>query len=41
LELVQGPDGSPQVAAEPLPGIGAEPDEALLRAFCVAKARFE
>lgn len=40
IELVEGPDGSPQVAARDEPGIGVEPDSELLEKCCVAKAEF-
>jgi hypothetical protein len=39
LDPVPGPDGSPQVVAPDVPGIGTEPDEELLRKFCVSHAR--
>lgn len=38
LELTGGPDGSPQVSLAETPGIGAEPDPALLEKLCVARA---
>jgi O-succinylbenzoate synthase len=38
LELVVGPGGVPSVAAPDVPGIGAEPDAALLDMLCVARA---
>jgi O-succinylbenzoate synthase len=40
LELVRGPDGSLQVAAPDMPGIGTEPDESLLRERCVSQVTF-
>jgi O-succinylbenzoate synthase len=39
IELVAGPDGSPQVAASAEAGIGAEPDAELLEKLCKARAR--
>jgi O-succinylbenzoate synthase len=41
LELARGPDGAPQVVAPDAVGIGTEPDEALLRQYCVAQVRIE
>jgi O-succinylbenzoate synthase len=41
LDLIPGPDGSPQVAAPNIPGIGTLPDEGLLREYCVARCRIE
>lgn len=41
LALTKGPDGSPQVSVPEVPGIGAEPDAALLSKLCVQKAVVE
>ena len=38
LELTTGSDGTPQVSLPEVPGIGAEPDAALLDNLCVARA---
>lgn len=38
VELTSGPDGSPQVVAADLPGIGAEPDASLLEQLCRARS---
>lgn len=41
VELTRGPDGSPQVTISEAPGIGCEPDRALLEKFTVAHCRLE
>lgn len=41
VTLVRGPDGSPQVAVDDVPGIGCEPDAKLLEKFTIEQVRIE
>ena len=41
LTLSTGPDGSPQVTAPAVPGVGTEPDPELLKSLCLGHQRFD